>query len=478
MKYKILLLLMIPIAVAITYAATDPKASAMFGFTPSRNMVSPETGLPEKWDIKSSENVKWNAKIGSQTYGGPVVAGGKVYVGTNNEALKNPKLTGDRGNVMAFDAADGKFLWQSAHPKLSAGRVNDWPLQGVCSTPTIEGDRVYYISNRAELVALDSEGFRDGENDGPFTGETEKSEIDADIVWIYDMIEELDVFPHNLAASSPLVVGDLVFTVTGNGVDEGHINIPVPAAPSFIAVDKKTGKLVWEDSSPGENVLHGQWSTPSHGTVNGKPQVYFAGGNGWVYAFEPTTGKPIWKFDANPKDAVWELGGSGTRNYIIAAPVAVDNMVFIGVGQDPEHGEGVGHLWAIDATKTGDITETGKLWHFGDKNFSRTLSTVGVKDGLVYAADLSGNVYCLDQKTGQQYWKYEAFAAIWSSPMVADGKVYVGDEDGDIAILRAGKKMELIAEINMGGAVYTTPHPHGGNLYIATREILYAIGKK
>ncbi len=478
MKYKILLLLMIPIAAAITFAASNPKDFATFGFTNARNMVSTETALPVKWDIKSGENVKWSAKIGSQTYGGPVAAGDKVYVGTNNEALKNPKLTGDRGNVMAFNAADGKFLWQSAHPKLSAGRVNDWPLQGVCSTPAIEGDRLYYISNRAEIVAVDTEGFRDGENDGPFTGETDKSEIDADIVWIYDTIDELDVFPHNLAASSPLVAGDLVFTLTGNGVDEGHINIPSPVAPSFIAVNKKTGKLVWEDASPGENVLHGQWSTPSYGTVNGKPQVYFAGGNGWVYAFEPTTGKPIWKFDANPKDAVWELGGSGTRNYIIAAPVAFENKVLIGVGQDPEHGEGVGHLYAIDATKQGDITETGKVWHFGDKNFNRTLSTVAIKDGLVYAADLSGNVYCLDLKTGQEYWKYEAFAAIWSSPMVADGKIYIGDEDGDVAILKTGKKLEVIAEINMGGAVYTTPHPHNGTLYVATREILYAIGKK
>jgi outer membrane protein assembly factor BamB len=478
MKYKLLLLLIIPITIAVTYAATDSKESSMFGFTPSRNMVSTETGLPEKWDIKSGENVLWSAKIGSQTYGGPVAAGGKVYVGTNNEALKNPKLTGDRGNIMAFDAATGKFLWQSAHPKLSAGRVNDWPLQGVCSTPSIEGDRLYYISNRAQLVALDTEGFLDGENDGPYTSETDKSEIDADIVWIYDMIDELDVFPHNLAASSPLVVGDLVFTVTGNGVDEGHVNIPSPVAPSFIAVDKKTGKLAWEDSSPGENVLHGQWSTPSSGVVNGKPQVYFAGGNGWVYAFEPTTGKNIWKFDANPKDAVWELGGSGTRNYIIAAPVAVDNKVFIGVGQDPEHGEGIGHLWAIDATKEGDITETGKIWHFGDKNFNRTLSTVAVHNGLVYAADLSGNVHCLDEKTGQELWKYEAFAAIWSSPMVADGKVYISDEDGDIAILREGRKLDVIAEINMGGAVYTTPHPKNGKLYIATREVLYAIGKK
>ena len=127
---------------------------AMFGNTPSRNMVSDETGLPTKWDVKSGLNVKWVSELGSQTYAGPVIAGGKVFVGTNNQRLYNEKLKGDRGNVMAFNAADGKLLWQSAWPKLGAGRVNDWPLQGVCSTPFIEGDRVYYVSNRCEVICL------------------------------------------------------------------------------------------------------------------------------------------------------------------------------------------------------------------------------------------------------------------------------------------------------------------------------------
>src|SRR4029453_16898382 len=211
----------------------------------------------------------------------------------------------DRGVLMAFDAADGKLLWQAAYPKLSAGRVNDWPLQGVCSTPTVVGDRLYYVSNRAELVALDTEGFLDGENDGPFTGETDKTDIDADIVWTYDMIGELDVFPHNLAASSPLVVGDLVFVTTGNGVDEGHINIPSPAAPSFIAVNKNTGKLVWEDKSPGEKILHGQWSSPSVGKIGDTVQVIIGQGDGWVRGFEAKTGKKLWEFDLNPKESVW-----------------------------------------------------------------------------------------------------------------------------------------------------------------------------
>lgn len=469
----------IPLIALLLLAAADTKVEiTMFGGTPSRNMVSDEKNLPDKWDVKTGENIKWTAKLGSQSYSGPVVAGGKVFVGTNNESLKNPKLTGDRGVIMAFNASDGKFLWQAAHPKLSAGRVNDWPLQGICSTPAVEGDRMYYVSNRCELVCLDTEGFRDGENDGPFTGETDKSDIDADVVWTLNMIDELDVFPHNLAASSPLIAGDKVFINTGNGVDEGHINIPSPNAPSFIAVDKKTGKVVWEDKSPGDKILHGQWSSPSYGVINGKPEVIFAGGNGWVYAFEPDTGKPIWQFDLNPKDAKWELGGSGTRNYVIAMPVIADNTVFISVGQDPEHGEAPGHLYAIDATMQGDITGKGQKWHYGNEKFGRTLSSVAVSDGLVYAVDLGGNLNCLDEKTGQNYWTYEAYAAVWGSPMVMDGKVYLGDEDGDVAVLKVGKKKELIGEYNMGTAVLTTPVAKDGVIYISTRENLYAIEKK
>ena len=130
--------------------------------------------------------------------------------------------------------------------------------------------------------------FRDGENDGPHVDEERTREIDGDVVWVYDMIGELDVFPHNLAVGSPLIVGDVLYTVTGNGVDEGHVNIPTPLAPSFIAVNKNTGELVWESADPGENILHGQWSCPAFG-IAGKPQVLFPGGDGWLYSYEPLT---------------------------------------------------------------------------------------------------------------------------------------------------------------------------------------------
>jgi outer membrane protein assembly factor BamB len=474
MHMRIMVLAILIFMVSTTFAAEDVER-AMFGNTPSRNMVSDEEGLPTEWDPETGLNVKWVAELGSQSYAGPVVAGGKVFVGTNNQREYNPKLKGDRGNVIAFDAETGKLLWQSAHPKLGAGRVNDWPLQGVCSTPFVEGDRIYYVSNRAEVICADTEGFRDGANDGPYMDEKEKSEIDEDVIWKFDMIGELDVFPHNLAAGSPLIAGDILFTITGHGVDEGHINIPSPLGPSFIALNKKSGKLVWESALPGEDVLHGSWSNPSYAVINAKPQVLFPGGDGWLYAFEPRTGKLIWKFNLNPAGSKWELGGRGTKNNVISTPVVHADKVYIGVGQDPEHGEGPGNLWAIDGTKTGDVTDTAVIWHVGGENFHRTMSSVSIRDGLLYVADLSGFVYCLDANTGQQHWKYDAFAAIWGSTFLADGKVYIGDEDGDIAVLKAGKKMELLHEVNMGAAVYTTPVAKDGVIYVASRTKLFAL---
>ena len=335
--------------------AAEPDR-AMFGAYPSRNQVSTATGLPAKWDIKTGQNVKWTAKSGSQSYAGPVVADGKVFIGTNNEAERDPQIKGDKGVVMAFDARTGEFLWQMVTDKLPSGRVNDWPQQGVCSTPFVEGKRLYYTSNQGRIVALDTEGLKDG-NAG-FQGEKYKGAKDGDVIWEYDMIAELDVFPHNLAASSPLVVGDLVFVTTANGVDEGHVNIPSPRAPSFIALDKNTGKLVWESSAPGEGIIHSNWSNATYGTFGGKDASIFPAGDGYVYGLDPTKGTLLWKFNGNPKDAVYVLGAQGTKNDFIASAVVHDSKIYVGMGQDPEHGEGVGNFWVFDpAGKTGDITD-------------------------------------------------------------------------------------------------------------------------
>ncbi|MCM3869664.1 MAG: PQQ-binding-like beta-propeller repeat protein [Pyrinomonadaceae bacterium] len=455
--------------------ASDPGTSdwPMWGGTPDRNMISNMKGLPTSWDVKSKKNVKWVALLGSQTYGNVVVSGGKVFVGTNNEAnpAYDPAIKGDKGVLMAFKEADGEFLWQMVHDKLAAGRVNDWPYQGVASSPLVEGDRIYYVSNRAELMCLDTEGFRDKENDGPVTNETLKGDRNADVVWRFDMIEEVGSLPHNLANSSPVAYGDLIFVSTSNGQDESHVNVPSPKAPALVAVNKKTGKLVWEDNSVNERILHGQWSSPTVGTIGGVVQVIHGQGDGWIRGYEALTGKKLWEFDLNPKESVWPK----TRNEVISTPVVYEEKVYIANGQDPEHGEGVGHMYCIDATKRGDITTTGMIWHY-DK-IRRSISTPAIKDGIVYQADFSGFLHALDAKTGQVYWTHDLFAAVWGSPILIDGKLYLGDEDGDVVIMQEGKTKKVVSEINMGSSVYSTPVPANGVMYITNRNQLYALAE-
>jgi outer membrane protein assembly factor BamB len=450
----------------------------MWGGSPDRNMVSDETGIPAEWNVKDGTNIKWKAPLGSQTYGNVVVAQGKVLVGTNNGGEFRPKVKGDKGIMLCFSAEDGKLLWQATHDKLPTGQVNDWPEQGICSSPAVVGDRIYYVSNRCELVCADLNGFLDDENDGPITDEPLNEKQDADFVWKLDMIEDLGVFPHNLATSSPVIADDRIFVMTSNGVDEGHLNLPSPQAAAFICVDRNTGEVQWVRNDPGKNTLHGQWSSPAYGVIGGQPQVIFAGGDGWVYGLKPEDGEPLWKYNLNPADAKYVLGGKGTKSYIISTPVIHEDRVYNCVGQDPEHGEGIGQLHCIDATKRGDITESGRVWHVGGKAFNRSLSTAAIKDGLCYMSDLSGFLYCFDAKTGQPYWKHDTFAAIWGSPYVVDGKVMLGDEEGELVVLQHGKEEKVLATNEMGSAVYTTPVASHGVLYISTQNMLFAIEQK
>jgi outer membrane protein assembly factor BamB len=457
-------------------SAGDPGGGhwPMWGGTPDRNMVSNAKGTPIDWDIKTGKNIRWSADLGSQSYGNLVVAGGMVFIGTNNEKLRDPKQGGDRGVLMAFRESDGEFLWQQTHVKLEAGRANDWPFQGVASSPLVEGDKLYYVSNRGVVFCLDIQGFRDKENDGAVTNEALTGQFDADVIWSFNMIEEVGSYPHNLSNSSPVIWGDLIYLSTSNGQDESHVNIPSPRAPSIIALNKNTGQLVWEDNSVEDRILHGQWSTPSVGRIGGVVQVVSAQGDGWVRGYEAATGKKLWEFDTNPKASQWPR----TRNELISTPVIVDDKVYIANGQDPEHGEGVGYFHAIDPTKRGeglDITESGSVWRF---EMHRSISTAAIADGLAYIADFSGYLHCLDARTGQLYWTHDVLAAVWGSPFVVDGKVYLGDEDGDVVIMAHGKEKKVLAEINMGNPVYATVVPANGALFLNNRSRVFSIGAK
>ena len=439
----------------------------MWGGTAQRNMTSSMKGLPDTWDAKGGTNIKWKAQVGSASNGNPVVADGKIFLGTNNGNPRNAEIVGDKGVLMCFRESDGKFLWQAVSDKLDGD--SDWPDEGVCSSGAVEGKRLYYVSNRGELVCLDTEGFMDGKNDGPFQEEARKGPTDADVIWTLDMRKELGVAQLYMAASGPVIWEDLVFVGTPNGRDSADEKVLAPKAPSFLAVNKNTGKVVWQDNSPGEGILHGQWSSAGLATVDGVQQAIFPGGDGWLYAFNARTGEKLWRFDLNPKDAVWPK----TRNYGVSTPVFSGGQVFMSVGQDPDHPNGIGHAYCINPAQKGDSTETGRVWQYD--GIGRSISTAAVADGLVYLSDMKGLLHCLDVKTGKPYWTYDMMAPVWGSPLVADGKVYLGDQDGDVVVLKAGTELKKIAEIDMGDSVYSTPVPANGVLYIMTRSNLFAV---
>jgi outer membrane protein assembly factor BamB len=236
--------------------------------------------------------------------------------------------------------------------------------------------------------------------------------------------------------------------------------------------------VVWQDASPGKNILHGQWSNPSYGNIGGRAQVIFPGGDGRLYSFEPRSGRLLWKFDGNPSGAVWRLGGTGDKNNILATPVIHGNRIYFGMGQDPEHGDGPGRFYVLAPEQERELPESAVVWQRTGEQFYRTLSTAAVAQDLVYIADLSGYLYCLDAGSGELYWTHDTLAAVWGSPYVVDGKVILGDEEGDVVVLRASKDKQLLHEVAMGSSIYSTPVASNETLYIATRSRLFAIARQ
>jgi outer membrane protein assembly factor BamB len=489
----------------------------MWGKDMTRNMACNETGLPDSFvagkfvgasdeiDFATTKNIKWIAKLGSQSYGNPTVANGRVFVGTNNDTPRDPRFQGDRSCVYCFDEATGEFLWQLNVPKLGTGKVSDWEYLGICSSPAVEGDRVYLVTNRCEVMCLDFNGMADGnqgfQDEGLYNNwpETEPLEVlatDADIIWILNMIDECGVFPHNITSSSLNIVGDKLWVTTSNGVDYGHVETPAPFAPCLILVDKQTGKLVGEESSGlSERIFHANWTSPAYLKTADHEMCIFGGPDGWLYAFGPEPVQDedgymilqeLWRFDCNLPEYRFKEDGKpikyatrGGPSEVLGTPIVWDGKVYAVIGQDPEHGEGVGRLVCVDPSGSGDVTGQKLIWSYDD--IHRSLSTMSIQDGLLYVADYSGILYCLDAKRGgEPLWTHDTLGHIWGSTLVADNKLFVGNEDGYLTIIPATREYEKakVKEIDMTSPVYSSPIAAGGVLYIATHTHLFAIAKE
>lgn len=463
-------------------AGIEAKKPGVSLQVPGRSVsLQPHTTVPQMgnppvdWDTTTGRNIVWSVELGNEVYGRPVIDGDVVYVGADNTRRLNPAFQEDSGVLMAFRVKNGAFLWQDLAPRVERG-LREFLLPSTTSAPYVEGDRLYYVTAECQLRCLDTQGFGDGENDGPYREEVFKDNAAADIVWQLDM-PALGVFPHEACNSDVLPLGDLLVVGTSNGQNEGHTRVPSPRAPSLIAVDKHSGEVVWRAIGPGDKVLHGNWSSPVAANVNGRMQVFYGGGDGWLRAYDAASGHEIWRFDGNPKDARWfPRPGVFSRSFIIASPVVADGRVFVAMGQSPGHGNAPSLIHAISPNGQGDVTQSGLLWT--SRDVGRVVGTPIVKDGLLYVGDVGGTVHCLDTATGTHLWKHETIDAIWGSLLLASDRLYVGNDGGLMTVLRAGRQKELLGEIQMDAPLYTRPAMIGDALYLATAHRLYLIAAK
>lgn len=484
-------------------------------------MVSREKHLPESFDPATGRNIKWRAKLGTQTHSTPVIAGGRVYIGTNNEEPRDPKHKGDRGVFFCLDEKTGALLWQLVVPKRDEDAFMDWPRMGMSSDATVEGDRIYLVDNRGTVLCLDAKGMANG-NDGPFIDEAaymtppandkprqqigaethpetlrppldgklvQPGLLDADIIWKFDLAAEAGIWPHDAAHSSILIRGDHLYLNTGNGVDNTHKRIRAPDAPSLVLLDKKTGRwLARDDEHMATNVFHNTWASPSMGRVKGRDLIFFCGGNGVVYGFEPLQTKPatggpvalkkVFEFDFDPtapKTEVHKFSSNrqqGPSN-LYGMPVFQNGRLFVAGGGDIWWGKNEAWLKCIDATGKGNITTNGLIWSYPLEK--HVLSTPTVSDGLVFIADCGRMFHCVDAKNGERQWTHEIKGEVWASPYVADGKVYIGTRSGDFYVFAVGRKKKLLSELALGNPISATTTAANGVLYIATMTELFAV---
>ena len=467
----------------------------------SRNMVSAETGLPDTFDPATGKNIKWVVPLGTSTYSTPVISGGKIIIGTNNANPRDPRHKKDRGVLLCLNEKDGSFCWQLTVPKLGPDPHLDWPRVGICSTATVEDDRVYIVSNRNEVMCLDLAGQANG-NDGPYQdegrhmtpegdGPMQVTKTDADIIWLFDMCADAGVHVHDEAHASILLHGRFLYVNTSNGINSRHERIPAPNAPSLIVLDKQTGRLVARDGEPiGPRIFHCTWSSPALGRVNDRELVFFCGGDGVCYAFDTLQSAPagsavaklkkVWQFDCDreaPKENVHKYirNRQQSPSNIKSMPIFHQNRVYVTLGGDIWWGKHEAYLKCFDATGTGDITNSAELWSYPLNR--HCCSTPSVYNGLAFAGDCGRIIHCVDAATGKPYWTHDAKGEVWASMFVADGKLYVGTRRGDFWVMAATREKKVISLIDLASPINTTAVAANGVLYVATMKKLYAVQK-
>jgi len=402
---------------------------------PARDGISPEKGLPTSWS-PTGQNLAWKAQYGGRS--APIVMNGRVYL--QNIAGKGAE---EQERIMCFNADTGKLLWEHRFNVY----LSDVPPHRVGWASPV-GDpatgNVYAFGVGGTLLALTNDGK---------------------VVWERSLGEDFGLLTtHGGRTVSPLIDGDLVI-VSGVTFQWGQ---HARGAHRFIAFDKRTGETIWV-SAPGGRPYDTTYAAPIIVNVNGTRLLIQGGSDGAAYAIKPQTGEPVWKY---------EISKRGLNTGV----VVYNNFAILTHSEENLNSSEMGMMTAVDATAKGDIKKDQVKWttYGWQGGFSSP-----VLDGeRMYQLDNSANIAAFDVNTGKQLWIKNLGTIQKASPVLGDGKLYVGTENGKFFILKpSATGCEILSEVQLG----TEAQPEqiigsvaiaNGRVYIVSDSGLYCIGKK
>jgi len=403
---------------------------------PSRDGRSTETNLPASWSAKG-DNLAWRVPIGSRS--APVAFGNRIYV--NSPTPGDPASTQER--LIAIDAESGKVVWERRFSLF----LSDVPQHRASwASPAVDPEtgNIYLFTVAAQLVCVSPDGK---------------------VLWDRSLTDEYGaVTTHGGRTTSPIIEGDKLILNTLI-LAWGDLNRP---GNRYFAFDKKTGQTIWI-SSPQARHYDTNYSTPIVGTVDGVRAMLVGGTDGVYHALKVNTGEKIWSIEVS-------------KRAILNSPLLRDNVAYITHGEENIDTTEMGLIAAVDATRTGVLPADAFKWK--TRGFLPTFASPVMDGDRLYSVDNSAILGAFDLKTGARLWEKTLGTLQKGSPVLADGKLYVGTENGKFYILRpSATGAEVLDEEVLGTpqspeAIVASPIVADGRVYVTTMDAMYAIGKR
>ncbi len=409
---------------------------------PGGTGISTATNLPATWS--EEKNVVWKTDVPGRGWSSPVVEGDQIWLTSavetelspaeRKEKMKSAKIQGlapvESFELLAlcFDANTGEI-----EKSLKLSETSDPPLIHSLNsfsspTPVLDDDCVYCCFGTFGTWCIDRKSQK--------------------VKWSN---RELELDHETGPGSSPILWNDLLI-FNCDGIDEQFV----------VAMDKRTGKVVWKTPRTGDlnsqDSLRKAFSTPIVVSIGGADQLVSAGAD-WLYGYQPETGKELWKMS---------YGKLGFSN--VPRPVYQDGMLYLCTGFARSS------LFAIRLDEASGPDLEDVVWRYESQ--VPTMPTPILADGRLLMVSDRGIATCLDAKTGEKQWQERLGGGFASSPILADGKVYVGNRDGEVFVMRPQSTFELVATNQMDSDIMATPAAVGEQILIRTRKSLYRIQKQ